>query len=488
MGSHSRQNLVSALAFLVAVTAVVGLPTTSPVHASSPNQYGPATALVVSQSCPSGIAVDTAGTVYWVNRCSGQLLELLRGASFPSVILTGLNGPYGVGVDAAGNVYFDEYYRGTLSRLKPGSSNPQILLTGLNYPNYMSVDSAGDIYFITGQTCGDKIERFDASSHSLTTLLTAPQPHDPNHGFGGLFIDQSGNLYYATCDYLTLNLLPSGSSSPSTILNTMSRPTGVAVDRLGDVFYALYNSSIDELVAGSNTPTVLTTQGSSRLQLTLDPSGNLYYTDDVGGRIWELPLQSSMNQNVTVTATGTATITSTLLTTSILSSTIVITSISPSTQTVSISIPPTTTTLTSLAPLTQTITEKSASSNQPTMQTFTASIVETLTIKQTSTETSLLVQSANARQWSSITVIGLVIISILIAYIVFSSRRRSVPASSQQPVDQTAIETIDGIVIKYVSDHGGKISISAACSDLGITEPQLRESLKRLMDKGSLSK
>jgi hypothetical protein len=442
--------------------------------------------LVGSQSCPAGITVDSAGTVYWVNHCSDQLLQLTKGAYFPTLVLSGLDGPYGVGVDAAGNIYFDEYFSGTLSRLPTHSNTPQVLLTGLDYPNYMSVDAVGDLYFITGQVCGDKILRYDATSHAVTTLLVAPQPHDTNHGFGGLFVDPSGNLYYTTCDYLTLNLIPSGSSTPSVLLNTTSRPTGIAVDSTGNVYYALYNSSINELPAGSKSPLLLTTQGSSHLQLTIDAFGNLYYTDYVGGRVWMIPTQSpgiprSVASTTTTTETGTATITTTLLATSVLSPTAQLTSVSFSTQTVSLS--PSTTTITSAASTTLTTTETHTSTNQPPTQTLTTSV------KETTTATTILVQYTNSSSLSSAAIVGLILVlCVLAAYIGWSSRKRKNPIAPQQTTDTEAIETVDGMVLKYVSDHNGKISVSVACTDLGIPQERLRESLKRLVEKGLLNK
>ena len=476
MGSHFTVNFAFALMVLGLSIAIVDPPAFHVVNGFSPLQYGPAVSLVGSQSCPAGIAVDSAETLYWVNYCSDQLLEFPKGASFPTDILSGLNGPDGVGVDAAGNVYYDEYPAGTLSRLAPNSSTPQVLLTGLDHPNFMSVDAAGDVYFIIGgmgmdmgQACGDKIVRFDVISHNVTTLLVAPQPHDSNHGFGGLFADQSGDLYYTTCDYLTLDLLPSGSSTPSVILNTISRPTGIAVDKIGNVYYALYNSSVNELPLHSKIPLILTSQGSSRLQLTIDEAGDLYYTDNIGGRIWMIPLGSS-NQAATA---NTTTITSTMIITSVLPSTI--TSVSFNTQTVSVA--PSTRTLTSVSVSTQlvsvappTITRTSISFNtQTTTETYTSPYY--------------------ASPFSPPLTIGLLLaLSLLAVYVVWSSRKRNIPSAPQPPVDQIARETVDGIVLKYVSDHSGKISISIACTDLGIAEPQLRDSLARLIDKGLLNK
>jgi len=509
MRPQFKRNLASALIALTIATALLEL-AVGGARATYPAQFGAATALVASQSCPSGVAVDSAGTVYWANRCSGQLLKLPKGAAFATVILSGLNGPYGVAVDAAGNVYYDEYYRGTLSRLAPGSSTPQTLVTGLVYPNYLTVDSAGDVYFITGQTCGDKILRFDTVSNALTTILTAPQPHDSNHGFGGLFVDTSGNLYYTTCDYLTINLLASGTSSPSTILNTPTRPSGIAVDKAGNVFYTLYNSSVNELASGSLNPTILSTQGSSRLQLAIDQSGDLYFTDDVGGRIWELPAGSpnQVTVSTTVTSTVTSTLTSTNRTTVIatavvppvtvpITSVSVVTSISSNTQTVSVSFTPVTITVTSLTSITQ--VQTATGSNQLRTETFTTSVMETSTAsaKETITQTSVVMQSTAPQPWSSTAIIALIfIIALLVAYVLLSTRRRPKPAVPTvppapiptPPIDQTGLDIVDGIVMKYLGDHEGKISISAACAELGMREPQLRESIKRLIEKGMVSK
>jgi hypothetical protein len=446
--------------------------------------------------------VDSAGTIYWTNHCSGQLLKLLSGASYPNAVLSGLNGPEGVGADAAGNLYFDEYFKGTLSLLKPNSNTPQVLLSGLDHPNFMSVDANGNVYLITGQMCGDKIVRYDATSHSLTTLLVAPQPHDLSHGFGGLFVTQSGDLYYTTCDYFSVNLLSSGASTPSVILNTTSRPTGIAADTTGDIFYALYNSSVNELPSRSTIPIILTSQGSSRSQLTIDEVGNLYYTDDIGGRIWMIPFGSSKQ----APTTSTTTITSTINVTSIQPSTVIsvsfgtrtvsvtasqaasattLISISVSIQTISV-IPPTIT-QTSVSLNNQTTTETFARSEQPT----TATVIES--VNQTLTEKTTVTQYVNSAPFSSAAIVALLVASsALTSYIVWSSKRRAKPSvlqpTPQPQVDQVARETIDAIVLKYVNDHGGEFSISLACSNLGIPEPQLQESLARLVEKGSLSK
>lgn len=176
-------------------------------------------------------------------------------------------------------------------------------MTGLDFPNFMTVDRGGsNVYFVTGQTCGDKIVKFDVASHTLTTLLTAPSPHDTDHGFDGLFINSLGDLYFSTCDYLTINRLPRGSSTPQVIMTVNTRPEGIAVDNAGNVFFTLYYQSVDALPVGSSAPIILAT-GSTLHQLALDSDDNVYYTDSAGGKIWKIPIATVVTSPVTVPVT-----------------------------------------------------------------------------------------------------------------------------------------------------------------------------------------
>ena len=257
-------------------------------------QYGSAQAIVTGQSEPVGVAVGSNNALYWVNWGSGQLLTLPAGSSTPTVLLSGLSNPQGVGVDAAGNVYVSEYFAGSILELKAGTSAPVVLLSGLSYPNYIYVTPSGNIYFITGQTCGTAIEEYDHSTASVSTLLNLTGTSYP---LGGLSVDGEGDLYYTRCDAGTLNEIPAGSSIPQILTSVphalgdqTTQLVGLAVDSAGDVAFCGYQSSVWVLAEGSSTPSTISSVSSSSCdQLAIDPAGDIYYTDNIGGKIWEVP-------------------------------------------------------------------------------------------------------------------------------------------------------------------------------------------------------
>jgi len=249
--------------------------------------FGVTQALVTGQNQPVGMVVDSQGTLYWVNWGSGQLLALRKGSTSPTVILSGLNSPQAVGMDASGNLYYSEYFRGTISILPTGSNTPSVLLTGLSYPNYLSVDDAGNIYFIQGETCGDKISKYDRSTGSVTTLVTAPGPRNTDRGFGGIFIHPSGDLYYTTCRIGTIERLSKGSSTPE-VLFRGQYTNGIAVDSERNIFFTDYYTSVSLLAYGTSTPVTIATSGNSRNLLTIDKELNVYYNDNIGGVLWKV--------------------------------------------------------------------------------------------------------------------------------------------------------------------------------------------------------
>lgn len=263
-------------------------------------QYGPAQAVVTGQSEPVGLALAGSGTLYWVDFGSGQLMSLAPGSSSPTVLLTDLSEPQGLGVDNAGNLYFTEYTAGTLDELKVGSSAKTILASGLSYPNFLSVTPAGDVYFITGQTCGNAIEKYDHSTGLVSTVLTTTA--GTGNGYGGVYVDAAGDVYFTTCQAQTVDVLQAGSSSPQVLASGIPYANGIVGDSVGDLFIASYYSGIYMLPEGSSTPVEITAQSTAHEMIALDSADDVYYSDNTGGKIWEVPNQGSQS-TITVTET-----------------------------------------------------------------------------------------------------------------------------------------------------------------------------------------
>ena len=275
--------------------SVSGYTTVSATYAIQPivtpqtPMYGISQIMVTGQALPSNIAVDNAGDVFWTNQNSGELLKLPEGSKSPLVLLTGLQNVRGLGVDSWGNIYYSEYLQGNLYRLSAGSLTPQLLKSNLDFPSSMSVDLNGNPYFITGGTCGNSIVRLDIESNTLTTMLATSNGTDQT--FSALFIHPSGDLYYATCNNYSIEMLPAGSTTPQVLLKVSTQIGDIWVDNQRNIFYVL-SSSIDLLPNGGSNPLVIA-RGLSLHRIALDLQDNIYYIDVAEGIIWELPTLSS---------------------------------------------------------------------------------------------------------------------------------------------------------------------------------------------------
>jgi sugar lactone lactonase YvrE len=141
---------------------------------------------------PSGIAVNTAGTVYVTDgACQGRVLTLAADSSTPTVLpFTGLvNFNGGVALDTSGAVYITDNYNNRVLKLAAGSNRPTPLpFTGLNNPQGVAVDSSGNLY--VADSGNNRVLKLSAGSTAPTALpftgLSSPQ---------GVAVDSSGNVY-----------------------------------------------------------------------------------------------------------------------------------------------------------------------------------------------------------------------------------------------------------------------------------------------------
>ncbi len=114
--------------------------------ASTPTAL-PFTFTVTAVGGPTGVAVDTAGSVYVAD---GSVRRLTAGATTPDTLpfaFTSPGGAWGVAVDTAGTVYVTDSYWQRVVKLAAGSTTQvELPFTGLGQPYGVAVDTAGTVY------------------------------------------------------------------------------------------------------------------------------------------------------------------------------------------------------------------------------------------------------------------------------------------------------------------------------------------------------
>lgn len=148
----------------------------------------------ISLSNPTGVTVDSAGTIYLTDgACGGRVLALPGGSGTPNLLpFTGLQNPGGVALDSSGNLYVVD---GTMStngrvlKLAPGSTRPEPLpFTGLSAPQSVAVDSAGDVYVT--DTGNKRLLKLAAGSSAPSTV-----PYTFKDSAAAVAVDSAGNVY-----------------------------------------------------------------------------------------------------------------------------------------------------------------------------------------------------------------------------------------------------------------------------------------------------
>jgi hypothetical protein len=131
---------------------------------------------------PSGVAVDSAGTVY-VTNCGGycsqqpEIYVYQNGSTTPTGTITnsGLDSLGGLSIDKGGNLYASSYnhtdYSGQVFKIPAGSGTPQPLnLKGLIRPFSVAVDAKGSIY-VTNAFTSEYILEFKAGKTKASRII-----------------------------------------------------------------------------------------------------------------------------------------------------------------------------------------------------------------------------------------------------------------------------------------------------------------------------
>lgn len=175
----------------------------------------------------------------------------------------GPTAPVGVAVDGHRTAYRANYDTSRLLSLAKGASSQSVVPGSLNHPSGVAVDSSGDLYY--GEYFSYTVSELSLGSSTPKLLFNA------GTCFFFISVDSKGNIYVVTG--AGCNGQASNANVPDSILR-WNRTTARCC---------------------------LTTAGSTHYGLTIDDLGDLFYTDNLGGSIWEVPV-STMTQTTSTTA------------------------------------------------------------------------------------------------------------------------------------------------------------------------------------------
>jgi sugar lactone lactonase YvrE len=255
------------------------------LHLSPANQNGAGSTNVVftydaNPGAPRSGTLTIAGQVLTVTQAGATYVA----AAPVSLVSTGLSNPYGVALDSAGNVYFGLDHYGTVYQWSPTTSN---LTSIMDQPPAsalgLSVDSAGNVYVTDGQSSIREWKAADGSVTSVGTGLTNPW---------GIAVDGAGNVYFTDTLDSTIEKWTLASNTLSTLVSSgLNNPRGLALDQAGNVFIAGYSDqAVKEWSVALGTMKTLVSSGLLFPSgVAVDGAGNVYIADSGHGVIKELP-------------------------------------------------------------------------------------------------------------------------------------------------------------------------------------------------------
>jgi sugar lactone lactonase YvrE len=277
-----------------------------------------------------GVAVDSEGTIYAVDRDNHTIREITPGGSVTT--LAGMAGqpgssdgtgpaarfnlPRGVAVDDAGVVYVADRHNHTIRRISPdgvvttlagtagesGSADGSGSGARFDLPNGITVDSSGDLFVV--DYGNDTIRRItpDGEVTTFAGLAGAPGSTD---GVGaaarfdrprGISIDGDDNLYVADYGNNTIRKVTpdavvttvagvtdqAGSSDGPASTALFDRPFAVTIDATGTLYVAdTYNFTIRKISPTGEVTTFAGTPGQAGTSTGNGASAHFVFPQDV---------------------------------------------------------------------------------------------------------------------------------------------------------------------------------------------------------------
>jgi sugar lactone lactonase YvrE len=214
---------------------------------------------------------------------------------------SGYTAPTSVAIDNLGNVFFADSSQNAILEVPVGKTAAVALGSGLNAPTGVAVDGAGNVY--VADTGNSQIVEIPVANGALSTAAQTILISSSTTVAGaklskpaGIAVDSLGNLYIADSGNKRVVYLPYVGSSDISFARTlgsgMSSPSAITLDATGNVYVAdAGNGDVYEVTAPLSVGLQVTVASgySTPSGLAVDASGALFVVDQGNAKIWRVP-------------------------------------------------------------------------------------------------------------------------------------------------------------------------------------------------------
>lgn len=230
----------------------------------------PIGSITTGVSIPSGLAVDTHGSLYVTNDGTNTVTVYPKGSSSPTLtISTGIDGPYGVTVDSKGNVFVSNLNNNTITAYAAGQTSPYETINFTNYGQAvgLGVDASDNIWVACDSSNG--VFEIPAGSSSVQNSGLTKLNGPISVSFG-----KSDIIYVSNFASQSVNIYTYGTTSPSgTITNGIEKfgPTLGGFTANGAYFQSNQSDNVVGYQAGQTSPFSTLSGASSPLGIASEP-------------------------------------------------------------------------------------------------------------------------------------------------------------------------------------------------------------------------